>query len=100
MRRMRKLNPEHLLTVEGIEVAYYMSNHGCNMVEIEEIPEELKDSKVVFYGENVHEVYAEALTKDHPKLNPVQYSNMKCMLCLLIVFKMRKLRVVEVDDND
>lgn len=70
-------------TVTGLEAANFMMDQGCEMIGLEGIPESLETAKMIFRSENVHSMYAQALSRKLPVLTDSEHDRILSMVALL-----------------
>ncbi|MCP4112002.1 MAG: hypothetical protein GY749_41825 [Desulfobacteraceae bacterium] len=92
---MTQWNKEHTITIQGLEIANYMIDQGCEMIGVENIPDSLNKVRMIFRGENVHTAYGKSLSMELPELTLYEIDRLFSMLSLLICAKKQELKEEE-----
>ena len=86
------MNETYEITAKGLKVANYMIDHSCEMISVEKVPENLRETRMIFRAENVYEIYNRATSLDLPELTESQKHRLHSMLTLLIWVKKENLK--------
>ena len=80
------------ITIRGLKIANYMIDHSCEMIAVKNVPENLKEARMIFRAENVYDIYNRATSMYFPELTETQKNRLHSMLTLLIWIKKENLK--------
>ena len=86
------MNETYEITARGLKIANYMIDHSCEMIAVENVPEDLRETRMIFRAENVYEIYSRAVSLDLPELTETEVNRLHSMLTLLIWVKKENLK--------